>query len=85
MGMVIGGVVAALFLGLPLAIIGLFIVSTLDRRHGKPPKAASPEPAHVFPAADEGIDRRRRVIYGRQSVVATAKRHEPERIRDRKV
>jgi len=83
--MLIGGVVAALLLGLPLAIIGLFIVSTLDRRHAKPPKVASREPDHVLPAADEGIDRRRRVIYGRQSVVATAKRPEPERIRDRKV
>ena len=83
--MVIGGVVAALFLGLPLAIMGLFIASTLDRRHGKPPDVASREPAHVLPVADEGIDRRRRVIYGRQSAVATAKRHEPGRIRDRKV
>jgi hypothetical protein len=83
--MMIGGVVAALFLGLPLAIIGLFIASTLDRRHGKPPDVASREPSHVLPAADEGIDRRRRVIYGRQSAVATAKRHELGRIRDRKV
>jgi hypothetical protein len=83
--MVIGGLVAALFLGLPLAIIGLFIMSTLDRRHAKPPDMASREPAHSLPAADEGSDRRRRVIYGRQSVVATANRHEPRRIRDRKV
>ena len=85
MSMVIGGVVAALFLGLPLAIIGLFVVSTLDRRQAKPPKVAPRAPAQVLPLADESIDRRRRVIYGRQSVVATAKRPEPERIRDRKV
>ncbi len=34
--MVIGAFVALFFLGLPLAIIGLFIASTLDRRSPGP-------------------------------------------------
>ena len=43
--MVIGAFVALFFLGLPLAIIGLFVASTLDRRHARAPESfkASPE------------------------------------------
>jgi hypothetical protein len=90
--MVIGGLVAALFLGLPLGIIGLFIASILDRRHTKPPdrpmasgRMASHESAHLIAGTDSGSARRRRVIYGRHSVASTAKHHEPSRIRDQKV
>jgi hypothetical protein len=36
--MVSGALVALCFLGLPLAIIGLFIASTLDRRNARPPQ-----------------------------------------------
>ena len=40
--MVVGAFMALIFLGLPLAIIGLFIASTLDRRGGKPPEGFAP-------------------------------------------
>jgi hypothetical protein len=36
--MVSGALVALCFLGLPLAIIGLFIASTLDRRNARAPQ-----------------------------------------------
>jgi hypothetical protein len=87
--MVLGAFVALFFLGLPLAIIGLFIASTLDRRHARPPKGymASREAAASVPATNQANDKRRRIIYGRYSVVATAsaERCEPTRVHGRKV
>ncbi len=82
----VGGLVAALFLGLPTAIIGLFVFSTLDRRQMKPPDSGigSRDSAHSV-LADEPSDRRRRVVYGRHSAATAAKQEEPERIRAQKV
>jgi hypothetical protein len=87
--MVIGAFVALVFLGLPLAIIGLFIASTLDRRDARAPGgyAASREPAASAHATNHGSDYRRRIIYGRYSVVTTAlaARQEPTRVHGRKI
>jgi hypothetical protein len=83
--MVIGAFVALVFLGLPLAIIGLFIASTLDRRHAKPPKGytALRDPAPSAYATSQEGNKRRRIIYGGNSVAATApvERNEPTRAR----
>jgi len=50
--MIVGSVLALIFIGLPLAIVGLFIVSILDRRNKKPVegyKASKPvSPGHLF-------------------------------------
>ena len=86
--MVVGAFVALIFIGLPLAIIGLFIASTLDRRHAKPPEGytASREPAASVPAPNKGNDKRRRIIYGHSVVTtASAERYEPTRVHGRKV
>jgi hypothetical protein len=83
--MVIGAFVALVLLGLPLAIIGLFIASTLDRRHAKPPKGytALRDPAPSAYATSQEGNKRRRIIYGGNSVAATApvERNEPTRAR----
>jgi hypothetical protein len=82
--MVIGAFVALVFLGLPLAIIGLFIASTLDRRHAKPPEGytALRKPAPSAYAASQEGNKRRRIIYGGYSVAtAPAERYEPPRAR----
>jgi hypothetical protein len=82
---VIGAFVALVFLGLPLAIIGLFIASTLDRRHAKPPKGytALRDPAPSAYATSQEGNKRRRIIYGGNSVAATApvERNGPTRAR----
>ena len=66
LNMIVGAFVALIFLGLPLAIIGLFIASTLDRRGGRPSASfvASQELSVSAPVANHGGDRRRRIIYG---------------------
>jgi hypothetical protein len=71
--MFVGAFVALVFFGLPLAIIGLFIASILDRRNAISAEGfeASREPAVSVAAMDYGGDKRRRVIYGRYSVVTT--------------
>ena len=77
LGMIVGAFVAFVFLGLPLAIIGLFIASTLDRRDARAPEGytASRQPALASGSATshEG-DRPRRVIYGGYSVGAMLSR-----------
>jgi hypothetical protein len=85
--MVIGAFVALFFLGLPLAIIGLFIASTLDRRHARPPERFKALPEVSATATNYAGDRRRRIVYGRLLVVApaSAERHEPTRVHGRKV
>jgi hypothetical protein len=45
LAMIIGAVVAFIFVGVPLAIIGLFIVSILDRRRSAPGDLAKPTTA----------------------------------------
>jgi hypothetical protein len=66
LNMVIGAFMALIFLGLPLAIFGLFIASTLDRRGGRAPQgfAVSRELSASGPTANHASDRRRRIIYG---------------------
>ena len=62
--MVSGALVALCFLGLPLAIIGLFIASTLDRRNARPPQGftASGEVSASASATNHADDKRRRVM-----------------------
>ena len=83
--MVIGAFVALFFLGLPLAIIGLFIASANRKARGFVKAEASPEPAPPASVANHDSDRRR-IVYGRYSVVTTgsAERHEQERVHNRK-
>jgi hypothetical protein len=71
--MIVGAFVALFFLGLPLAIIGLFIASTLDRRNSRPPDGftASQEPAASTSAMNYAGDKRR-IVHGRNSVITTA-------------
>jgi hypothetical protein len=87
--MVSGALVALCFLGLPLAIIGLFIASTLDRRNARAPQGftASRQVSASASATKHADDKRRRVIYGRYSVVTTAsaERYGSTRAQGRKV
>jgi hypothetical protein len=83
--MVVGAFVALIFIGLPLAIIGLFIASTLDRRGGRPPEGFAPsrELSASASVANQAGDRRRRIIYGQYSVGTTAslvERNGPTRV-----
>jgi hypothetical protein len=84
LNMIVGAFMALIFLGLPLAIIGLFIASTLDRRGGRPSASfvASQELSVSAPVANHGGDRRRRIIYGQYSVgkTASAERNRPTRV-----
>ena len=86
--MVVGAFLAVIFLGLPLAIIGLFVASTLDRRKARPSERfrASGEPAALASATNHGDDRRRVIVYGLYPVVTTApaKRKGPTRALGRK-
>jgi len=87
LNMVVGAFVALLFFGLPLAIIGLFIASTLDRRDLRPPEGMAQATEASTVGTSHASDRRRRITYGRSSVATTAsgERHEPARARGRKV
>jgi hypothetical protein len=64
LNMVVGAFMALMFFGLPLAIIGLFIASTLDRRGGKPPKRMVSSHDYSASTTNRAGDRRRRIIYG---------------------
>jgi hypothetical protein len=64
LNMVVGAFLALIFFGLPLAIIGLFIASTLDRRGGRPPKRIVFSREYSATTTNHGSDRRRRIIYG---------------------
>jgi hypothetical protein len=77
--MIVGAVVALFLLGLPLAIITLFVASTLE---GRVANEVHAEPLQVLPHAlsfaNYGKDKRRRIIYGRPfSIVQT----QPDRSR----
>jgi hypothetical protein len=87
LNMVVGAFVALLFLGLPLAIIGLFIASTLDRRNIRPPEGIAEAAEASSVGTGHAGDRRRRIVYGRSSLAtaAPAERHEPARARGGKV
>ena len=82
LNMVIGAFLALVFFGLPLVIIGLFIVGTIDRRGAKPPAGyvSSLGPTPSAPAIGQGRDRRR-IVYGGYRAAATlsAKRLEQAR------
>ena len=70
---VIGGFVALFFLGLPLAIIALFVASFLEKRPSVAERGRRAVDAQPIPdrAADYRHDKRRRVVYGGHSVIAT--------------
>jgi hypothetical protein len=89
LNMVIGAFMALAFFGLPLAIIGLFVASTLDGRNAKPPEgfAASREHSASASVTNHAGDRRRRIIYGKYpvSTTASAERYGPRRAHVRKV
>jgi hypothetical protein len=82
LNMVVGAFMALIFLGLPLAIIGLFIASTLDRRGARPPESLASSQEHSASATSLGGDRRRRIIYGQYPVgtKASAERNRPTRV-----
>jgi hypothetical protein len=69
---VIGGFVALFFLGLPLAIIALFIVSSLDKtpRISERNRRAVDVPPATDPLADDRRHKRRRIIYGGHAAIA---------------
>jgi hypothetical protein len=86
---VIGGFVALVFLGLPLAIIALFVASFLEKRPSVSERnsvavGVPPTPDH---AADYRHDKRRRIVYGRHPVIAAKlpEREESMRPQDAKV
>jgi hypothetical protein len=70
--MIVGGFVALFLLGLPLAIIALFVASTLERR---PVNAEKAEPLKVLRTqplvTNHDNDKRRRILYGRPSSSGT--------------
>ena len=77
--MIIGAFVALLVFGLPLAIIALFITSTLERMAARAPesiKAMQPTPTSAF-LPHYGNDRRRRIIYG-QPFLISARKSDPK-------
>jgi hypothetical protein len=80
LNMVVGAFMALIFLGLPLAIIGLFIASILDRRGGRPPESLASSPEHLASAASYRGDRRRRIIYGKYPAGTAAERNKPTRV-----
>jgi hypothetical protein len=71
---IVGGLVALFFLGLPLAIIALFLAGSLETR---PTAASERNRAAVNPSpaldrlAEERRYQRRRIIYGGHSAMAT--------------
>ena len=67
----VGAIVGLILIGLPAAIIGLFIASVMDRRNPKPDqKTATLSPTSV-PEADTGRGNRRVITYGRHPMVPT--------------
>ena len=84
--MMVGAFVTLIVFGLPLAIIGLFIAGTLDRRQGRFDEAfkASAEPTTSASAMKHDSNKRRRIIYGRYAGVsiASAERLVPTRAHD---
>jgi hypothetical protein len=71
---VIGGFIALVFLGLPLAIIALFVAGSLEKR----PIAVSERSSlakDLAPASDRLAEERRynrrRIVYGGRSTMAT--------------
>jgi hypothetical protein len=85
--MIVGGFVALFLLGLPLAIIALFIASTLERR---PANAEKAKPLQVLAAkplmTKYGNDKRRRILYGRpsSSVTEVPEHKKPGRLQETK-
>jgi hypothetical protein len=64
--MVVGAFVALIFVGLPLAIIGLYIASTLDRRNARPPEGVTAAREPSDSATNHGGEKRRHIIYARR-------------------
>ena len=85
--MVVGAFVALIFVGLPLAIMGLYIASTLDRRNARPPEGVTAAREPSDSATNHGGEKRRHIIYGRYSVISTAsaEHYEPTRAHGRQV
>jgi hypothetical protein len=70
---VAGFILAIVFFGVPLGIIGLFVASILDRRAASLDQASKTSPKVATAGFEVKGDRNRRVvIYGRQSTVTTA-------------
>jgi hypothetical protein len=70
--MIVGGFVALFLLGLPLAIIALFVASTLERRPVNAEKAKPLQVLRTQPlVTNHDIDKRRRILYGRPSSSGT--------------
>jgi hypothetical protein len=62
--LVVGAIVGLILIGLPVAIIGLFIASVMDRRNLKPDQNTAISPSTSVPEADTGRGNRRVITYG---------------------
>jgi flagellar basal body-associated protein FliL len=85
--MIIGGFVALFLLGLPLAIIALFIASTLERRPANAEKAKPLQVLRTQPlVTNYDNDKRRRIIYLRPSpsVTEVPEHNKPGHLRETK-
>jgi hypothetical protein len=69
---VVGAVIAVVLFGLPLAIIGLFIVSVLDLRNARPDQNTKTLPKAAGSEVDHSRANWRPIIYGQHPSVATA-------------
>jgi hypothetical protein len=65
----VGAIVGLILIGLPVAIIWLFIASVMDRRNPKPDRNAATLPSTSAPEADTGRGNRRVITYGRHPMV----------------
>ena len=84
--MIVGGFVALFLLGLPLAIIALFVASTLERRPVNAEKAKPLKVLRTQPlVTNYDNDKRRRIIYLRPSSVTEVPEHnKPGHLRETK-
>lgn len=82
LNLLIGAIVAFILIGLPLAIIGLFIASVIDRRNAKPGQKTGTVPLASTPEEETGRENRRAIIYGRHPMVpaTSGDRSKPVRI-----
>jgi hypothetical protein len=74
----VGAIVGLILIGLPVAIIWLFIASVMDRRNPKPDQNTAPSTS--APEADTGRGNRRVITYGRHPMVpaTSAERAQPK-------
>jgi hypothetical protein len=77
----VGAVVGLILIGLPVAIVGLFVVSVMDRRNAKPDQKTATLPPPAAPEAEIGGGNRRGITYRRHPMAPAppAHRSKPKR------